>query len=247
MRAAGRLRGPSSSLGYASPKYHMKYFTIYRITNNINNKIYIGMHETCNLNDSYLGSGKLLKAAISKYGKDNFRKEILFVFSSREEMVAKERELVTEEFLGSKLSYNLTIGGSGGGYFIRNHPNYQHWQQKGSKAGAEWSKANNGGQNLELFEKRSARMKARMTVEAKEYLSKKVKEHRAKHPREFFMHSEESKTKISESNKGKGSGSKNSQFGSFWITNGIDNAKIIDETSIPNGWYRGRTLKRISS
>lgn len=57
----------------------MKY-TIYKITNLINQKIYIGKHQTKNLNDGYFGSGIFLRKAISKYGKENFVKEIMFIF-----------------------------------------------------------------------------------------------------------------------------------------------------------------------
>jgi hypothetical protein len=56
----------------------MKYYTIYKTTNLINGKIYIGKHETSDLNDTYMGSGKVLMNAIKKYGKDSFKKEILF-------------------------------------------------------------------------------------------------------------------------------------------------------------------------
>ncbi len=46
-------------------------YTIYKITNLINNRFYIGMHRTKNINDYYLGSGKLIIQAIEKYGEEN--------------------------------------------------------------------------------------------------------------------------------------------------------------------------------
>ena len=70
----------------------MKY-TIYQITNTINNKIYIGKHQTENIHDDYFGSGIALKRAIQKYGKSNFVKEILYVFDTEQEMNQKEKDL----------------------------------------------------------------------------------------------------------------------------------------------------------
>ena len=90
------------------------FYTIYKTTNKINNKYYIGKHQTKNLEDGYLGSGKLLKDPIKKYGKENFIKEILFVFFSEEEMNAKEKELVVV----SEETYNLCPGGHGGFGYI---------------------------------------------------------------------------------------------------------------------------------
>lgn len=94
----------------------MKY-TIYKTTNTINNKIYIGKHQTENINDSYLGSGVSLERAIKKYGKEYFIKEILHIFDNEEEMNSKEKELVTEEFIKRKDNYNKSLGGEGGSNF----------------------------------------------------------------------------------------------------------------------------------
>lgn len=68
--------------------------------------------------DFYLGSGKLLKKAIKKYGRENFKKEILFTFFSKEEALLKEAQIVTLEIVNDKKSYNLKIGGEGGWDFI---------------------------------------------------------------------------------------------------------------------------------
>ena len=95
------------------------YYTVYKVINEVNKKVYIGKHQTKDLDDGYMGSGKLIKRSISKRGIENFRKEILFVFNSEQEMNAKEAELVTEEFCCQKDNYNLCNGGQGGFSHIR--------------------------------------------------------------------------------------------------------------------------------
>lgn len=87
------------------------FFTVYKTTNTVNGKIYIGAHKTRNPNDGYLGSGSALRTAITKYGREAFSKEVLFSFSTEAEMLDKERELVTEEFCDRKDNYNLKVGG----------------------------------------------------------------------------------------------------------------------------------------
>lgn len=94
----------------------MKY-TIYRTTNIVNGKTYIGKHQTKDVDDGYLGSGIALEKAIKKYGKVSFKKEVLFVFDSEDEMNQKEKELVTESFIASNSNYNMGVGGEGGSHF----------------------------------------------------------------------------------------------------------------------------------
>lgn len=89
----------------------MIYYTVYKIINSINNKYYIGVHKTKNPHDSYYGSGKIIKEAIHKYGKEKFIKEILFTFDTAEEAYQKEKELVNIETLSDPLIYNIQIGG----------------------------------------------------------------------------------------------------------------------------------------
>ena len=84
---------------------------VYKTTNLINNKYYIGQHQTYNLNDTYLGSGKILTRAINKYGSENFNREILFNFDDFDEMNEKEKELVTLKEVKDPMCYNLMPGG----------------------------------------------------------------------------------------------------------------------------------------
>jgi len=89
-------------------------YTVYKTTNLVNGKIYVGVHKTNNPNDSYLGSGKALKLAVAKYGQESFKKDILFEFSDREEAFSKESEIVTEKFTNREDTYNIKVGGFGG-------------------------------------------------------------------------------------------------------------------------------------
>ena len=90
------------------------YYYTYQITNLINGKIYVGTHKTKDLEDGYMGSGKVLKYAIEKHGIDNFRKDILEYHNTPEQMFAKEKEIVNEDFLERDDVYNLRRGGFGG-------------------------------------------------------------------------------------------------------------------------------------
>ena len=85
-----------------------KYHYVYKTTCLINDKFYIGIHSTNEINDNYLGSGKILKLSIRKHGKNNHKKEILEYCDNRKLVFAREKDIVNE-----KLCMNLVVGGCG--------------------------------------------------------------------------------------------------------------------------------------
>lgn len=107
-------------------------FIVYKTTNLVNKKIYIGCHVTNNLQDIYLGSGKILIQAIAKYGIENFSKEVLYVYDNPIEMFQKETELVDSQFVANENTYNLKIGGEGGWDYILH--NKSNWNEERYKA-----------------------------------------------------------------------------------------------------------------
>lgn len=84
---------------------------IYKITNTINKKYYIGRHSTNNVDDGYMGSGIWIKNAIRKYGRENFIKEILDEANSSAELWELEKKYVNEDVVKDENSYNMCVGG----------------------------------------------------------------------------------------------------------------------------------------
>lgn len=124
----------------------MIYYTVYKTTNKLNSKFYIGAHKTENLEDNYLGSGDLLYKAIQKHGPDVFYKEVLYFLSSEEEMFNKEKETI-KEFIGNSLCYNLSEGGRGGSTLLFSEVREKHsnslrsaWENNNSRRGEHSSR-----------------------------------------------------------------------------------------------------------
>lgn len=103
------------------------FYYIYKTTNTINGKYYLGMHQHETAFDpKYLGSGVGLAEAIKKHGRDAFNCEVIEYCSTREEMFEREKALITEEVVRDNTSYNRNIGGRGGAYKGRRTSNEKH-------------------------------------------------------------------------------------------------------------------------
>lgn len=87
------------------------FYFIYKTTNLINGKYYIGQHKTKNINDGYLGSGTLFRYALKKYGKENFTREILAYAESAEQLNKLQAFYVNKQVMEDQNSYNLMTGG----------------------------------------------------------------------------------------------------------------------------------------
>lgn len=93
----------------------MKIYTIYKTICKSNGKIYVGQHKTKEINDGYLGSGKLIRRAISKYGIDDFEKQILEVVETFEEATIKEEYYIQlYDSTNPDIGYNITKYAWGG-------------------------------------------------------------------------------------------------------------------------------------
>ena len=220
-------------------------YLIYKITNRINGRFYIGAHQTSNPNDGYMGSGVAIKRAIQKYGIENFNKEILFECQSVEDMYRLEKELVTP-FTDNEKSYNVMEGGKGGWNHVNSSgKNGTHLAAKKRALlleDEEWC------QNWKEKTKVGA-IKYSNTVTPEEYTKRGIKANETAlrnngvYGFEGKTHREDSKKSIGSQNSVHQTGEGNSQYGTVWITDGTINKKIKKDSVIPDGWYRGRKTK----
>ena len=219
------------------------FYTVYKITNKVNGKIYIGVHKTSDLNDGYMGSGKLIKAAIEKYGIENFDREYLKVFDNPEDMFNMESELVNEEFVSRDDTYNLKIGGEGGWDHLNSGATLN--ARINSDSFKNWNLA---GVNAVLVKLENDKdFKDSMLAHLKIASMLGVDRCKELYPEGLFFgrtHSDETKRKIGQANSIKLQGNKNPQFGKIWITNSeLRQSTRIDKNDIiPAGWIKGRKI-----
>lgn len=218
----------------ANLKENKRFHFTYKTTNLINGRYYLGMHSTNRIDDGYLGSGKRLYYELNKYGRDNFKFEILEQFDSREQLVQAEINLITEQDVKNPNCLNLKSGGSGG---------FTEEDKAKGRVAANIAKALLLQTNPEFREKYHKAIQEGI---------KKAKERGTKFSNisenfswEGRRHRPETLEKIRNTRKERdlGKGPSNSQYGTCWITNEVENKKIHKGDLIPEGWRLGRKIK----
>jgi len=203
----------------------MTFFTVYRTQNLVNGRYYFGVHKTKDPYDGYLGSGKILKRAIIKYGEPAFIKNLCFIFDNPEEAFAKEFELI-ETYRQDSLCYNLRQGGSGGFDWIN---------REGKADYSRAAKMSHGSKS-----KRDPNHYMKM-VEGRRKKGYGVAP-------QFIgiwsgrKHTSETKAKMALAASLR-VGEKNSQHGTCWVTDGVTNMKVKQSdlsTYLVGSWKRGR-------
>lgn len=204
-----------------------KYHFIYKTTNMLSGRYYIGMHSTDDLDDGYLGSGNRLRLAVRKHGRENFVREILEFYDSREELKIREEEIIDLNEIAKEDCMNLVVGG--GGFMLDEH----HY---------ECSKA--GGKSLSKKRTEDKKLAEMYSLMNSNNLKKAHENGKLKYDNfNNKYHSEETKLLMSESHVGKGTGNANSQFGTCWVTKNGLNKKIKKEEIgeyLNNDWEKGR-------
>jgi len=202
----------------------MKKYIVYKIINLINDKIYIGVHKTSDINDDYMGSGWLIKKAIKKYGIENFKKEIIQVFNNPEDMFVMESKLVNEDFVKSKDTYNIKEGGKGG------------FDYKAVIEGSRKSRIEHPERwiyTTKLASERFKEMHRKGLIKYDTFTNRK--------------HTEETKKKIGIKNSMIQRGKGNSQYGTCWIYKlELQTNKKIKKEDFSiyenEGWVKGRKM-----
>ena len=223
------------------------HFYTYKITNLLNGKIYIGVHKTENLEDNYMGSGKILKRSIVKHGIENFKKDILMYHDSESDMFEVEALIVDQDFVDRKDTYNLKLGGHGGWDHLNKDPGEMSRRMGLCQLEIKRKRDNVPGYDEDFRKQRSTRITNKWNdPEYRLKVSNSLKNTFAISgaPWTGKTHSDDTKLKMSKSAKGKHAKERNSQFGKMWIYSlELKQSKRINKNDlIPEGWNKGRKM-----
>lgn len=212
------------------PRRQKKHHYIYKTTCLVTGKFYVGMHSTDDLDDGYIGSGKILRYSIKKHGAHNHRREIIEICPSREALKLREKEIVNEQLLADPLNINLKYGGEGGFDHIPRDVVLRNL----SKRNDGWAAYNKSDA---ARRKSSERMRNGLASKIKPYATFSDK-----------RHTQESISKIAASMSGKVSGENNGMFGTCWVFNDQHSIQIKKDKLneyLSAGYTKGRKMRTI--
>lgn len=215
---------------------------IYKTTNKVNGKKYIGL---CTRDDEdYLGSGKLIKEAIRKYGKKNFEREILEECDDFDALCEREIYWINKyDAVNNDNFYNLSYGGSAGDSKLLK----EYWS---SMTPEQRKRSRNWKPHFKGLDQTGDNHISKKDPDWTEKVSVAVKQ-----TWDSYTDKERKKRGAITSKRrkelGVAKGKKNPMFGRSavteqnlkWYTNGTDNLYISEGTQ-PADYRRGRTMKK---
>lgn len=212
--------------------------TLYYTTNLVNGRFYIGVHSTNDIGfgtdtwiDPYIGSGKSIGSALKKYGRKNFRVEIIAYFDTEKYAYDAERELVTEEWIISNKSKTYNIAPGGG------CPPKQYGNTYASREWTDKQKEFVRQHNLATGLKPPSFNEWPIEEQTKFRILMSNRMNGENHPNwgnKFGVFQNESNPNYG------GKITRNKQ----WINNGTVNCQINKNDLIPEGFKKGRLLKK---
>ena len=166
---------------------------IYKTTNLLNNKIYIGLNRSpISETENYYGSGVAFKKAFKKYGRENFKKEILEECNTITELDNRERYWISYLNATGPNGYNITKGGYGNTKGMKGKKHSDETKEKLRQA------------NLGKVMSSEIKEKISESSKGKQYNPwSKESRNKMSESRKGVKHSEETKMKMSNAHKGK--------------------------------------------
>lgn len=224
------------------------FYYLYEIKNLTNNKIYIGVHKTKNMDDGYMGSGADLCRAIKEEGSENFIKTIHETFESSKAMYLREEEVVNAEFLARDDVYNKRRGGFGGFDYINGNKDIIKTRSK--KVGNTIKQLFSEGKWISNFKNLHSDPEFLRKKNEALALVNRSGENSSNFEKTWITNGIENrfvkKTDVISLGWAPGrkfqsinAGSKNPNYGSIWITNGIENRLLKNSEEVPDGWVKG--------
>ena len=225
-------------------------YCIYRVTNNVNGKTYIGQHQYTDEKDPmkyYKGSGKALKQAYKKYGEENFSIEVLYKrIRDKETVNSMEIWAIAKERKENKNGcYNIAKGGHGRSVEGWTNPN------KGKSLSDEHkrkiSNAKRGHKVSEETRKKISKAeKGNKNALGKHLLSEETKQKMSKINKGNkyalgYRHTDEAKQKMSDAHKGQNPWNKGDKGKLHWCNNGIKSVMVEE---CPEGFVPGRIRRK---